>query len=204
MRRLILLSLIASPSLAWADLEPGHTIDTRAGKAQREASSLASDAAQALGRNDAAGALALAERAIGSFAGDGWAHYIRGEALVKLGRLDDALPEYKIAERSFPAGEKWSRSIALWGRANAYYQIGRCAEAKAAFGDYATFVRHDDARAAELAQQRSDGCKPPWVAPAVPTAAAPGGDKSAAPAPSTAAPATPAPAAPAAPSSDKP
>ncbi|HWE26861.1 MAG TPA: tetratricopeptide repeat protein [Polyangia bacterium] len=160
-----LVIIVCAGAVARADLEPAHKIDTTAGKPQREAAAIASDAAEALGRGDATAALAQAERAIGKSARDPWAHYVRAEALVRLGRLDDALPEYRVAEGEFARDDRWSRSIALWGRANAFHQVGRCADAKSAYADYIAFVKNADARAAALAQARIDDCRLPWVNP---------------------------------------
>jgi len=53
----------------------------------------------------------------------------------------------------------------LWGRANAFHQLGRCDEARGAFNDYIAFVKNDDREGAQLAQTRIDGCKRAWVAP---------------------------------------
>lgn len=162
--------MVACGSVARADLEPGHKIDSAAGKAQREAAAIASDAAVALGRGDGNGALALADRAVAKYARDPWAHYVRGEALARLGRLEEALPEYRLSENDFTVEDRWGRSIALWGRANALHQVGRCADAKAAFAEYTAFVKPYDAAAVAIAQARVDGCRPPWVNPAAKSA----------------------------------
>jgi tetratricopeptide (TPR) repeat protein len=170
---LAIVLMFACGSVARADLEPAHKIDSAASKTQREAAAIASDAAMALGRGDSDGALALADRAVGKSARDPWAHYVRAEALARLGRIDEALPEYRLAENNFAAADRWGRSIALWGRANAFHQIGRCADAKAAFGEYIAYVKESDAAAVSIAQARIDGCRPPWVNPSAKPPAAP-------------------------------
>ena len=141
-------------------------VNRTANDAQKNAARIASDAAQALGRGDFNGVLDLTSRAQASNPNDPWGHYLRAEALVRLARLDEALAELRLAEQNFPREERWSRSIAIWGRANALYQIGRCAEAKTAFADYIKYVGNDDRAGAELAQKESDGCRPLWVNPA--------------------------------------
>jgi hypothetical protein len=153
-------------SVALADLEPGHVVQIAKDKQKREAARMASDAAQALIHGDFPGALSLSERALEASASDPWAHYVRAEALVRLGRIDDAVPEHRMAEKNLPSEERWSRSIVLWARANAFHQAGRCPEANAAFGEYIAFVKKDDPRAAEAAQALIDGCRPLWVNPA--------------------------------------
>ena len=107
------LLVVSAAGVARADLEPGHKVDVTADKAQREAGAIASQAAETLGRGDAAAALTLADRALATFARDPWAHYVRAEALSQLNRLDDALAEYGLAANAFapdlrvPTG-KWN------------------------------------------------------------------------------------------------
>jgi Tfp pilus assembly protein PilF len=172
MTRMLMLLVLCAPG-ARADLEPTHVIDRRADDNQRAAAKLASDAAKALAGGDFDGAVELTKRALATSSTDPWAHYIHAEALVRQGHVDDALPEYRVAEQALPREERWSRSIVLWGRANALYQTGRCAEAKAAFNDYVSYVSKDDRAAADMAQKHIDDCKPPWVNPLSKPAAPP-------------------------------
>jgi tetratricopeptide (TPR) repeat protein len=159
--------------LMFADLEPGHVINLAAPKPQREAAQLASDAGKALTTGDFAGAISLAEKAIATHAGDPWAHYVRGVALARQGKVDEAIGELRLAEQNVAPDERWGRSIMTWARANAYYQVGRCDDAKAAFNDYLLFVKKEDPRAAAAAQEHIDGCRPAWVAPVPPVAPRP-------------------------------
>ena len=168
MRFLAAAILVLASGAARAELAPGHVVNAKASKTEREAATAASEAGQALVQNDFNGAVSAADRAIAVDAKQPWAHYVRAEALVRLGRLDDGLAELRLAEHDFPADEHWSKSVAVWGRANAFYQVGRCAEAKTAFAEYIALVKADDKDAADLAQTRIDGCKVPWVAPAAP------------------------------------
>ncbi len=163
MRPLVAILVVLAAGAARADLEPGHVIDVHATKAQREGARAASDAAQALIQGDFAGAISIADKSIAAYANGGWAHYVRGEALVRTNKLDDGIAELRLAEHAFPPAERWSKSVAIWGRANAYYQLGRCTEAKTAFNEYIAFVRSEDKNAVEMAQTHIEGCKGPWV-----------------------------------------
>jgi Tfp pilus assembly protein PilF len=161
----VFVAMLLCNGVALADLEPRHVVHPSADKAKSSAAQTTSEAALALTKGDFRGALAGAERAISVDAHQPWAHYVRAEALVGLGRIDDALPEYRLAEHAVAKDDRWSRSIVLWGRANTFYQAGRCNEAKAAFTDYIALVKKDDHAAAEMAQAHIDGCKVPWVNP---------------------------------------
>jgi tetratricopeptide (TPR) repeat protein len=165
MRSFLAVVVALGCSIAHAELQPLPRIDTRAGKALRAAAPIVSDAEKALVSGEFDSALALTDRALAHKAKSAWAHYVRAEALARLGKLDDALPEYRLAERAFDDEDVWGRSVVLWGRANAFYQTGRCNEAKQAFNEYIALVKKDDARAAEAAQAHIDGCKALWVNP---------------------------------------
>jgi len=156
---------LLSASGALAELEPPHVIDRGADEKQRAAARPLSEAAQTLTRGDFNAAIETAKRAL-TTSSDPWAHYVQGAALIRLGKLDDGLTELRVAEQAFPREERWSRSVAIWGRANALHQAGRCDEAKSAYTDYIRYVGKDDPAAVDLAQKQIDGCKPAWVAPA--------------------------------------
>jgi tetratricopeptide (TPR) repeat protein len=162
---IVMTAMVACGATAWADLEPGHVVG-RMNEAQRNAARTASEAGELLVRGDLQGALDMATRALTLNASDPWGHYVRGVSLAHLGRLDEALAELRAAEQAFPREEKWSRATAIWGRANALYQAGRCADAKLAFTEYLKYASKDDPAGAALAQKESDGCKEPWTPPA--------------------------------------
>jgi tetratricopeptide (TPR) repeat protein len=164
-RSIVMAALVAFAPAAWADLEPGHVV-SRVSEPQRNAARAASDAAELLVHGDANGALDMATRALALNTSDPWAHYVKAVSLARLGRLDDAIAEFRAAELAFPPQERWSRATAIWGRANAFYQVGRCGEAKSSFGDYLKYVGKDDAAGAALAQKGIDGCREPWAPPA--------------------------------------
>ena len=119
---------------------------------------LASQAGEALVGSKPADALKLADQAVAADARNPWAHYDRGSALVDLGRIDEAVAELKVAERSFSPADAWGKSIAIYGRANALAQAGRCSEAQPVFEQYAVFVERSDIRAAEMARGYAKAC----------------------------------------------
>lgn len=119
-----------------------------------------SEAADALGAHDYAKVLELTESPSKAPTG-AWLDYDRGSALVGLGRTDEAVESFKRAEVRFEqAGDDGGRAAALWGRARAYDEVGRCSEARAAYGEYEAFVRPSDSRAAEMAAAYAGMCRP--------------------------------------------
>lgn len=104
---------------------------------------------------------------------EAWVDYNRGVTLSELGRTDDAVRAFESAEASFSAdrgargaadNSKWGKSIAVYGRARALDNAGRCAEASKAYREYATLAA---GRAqAEVALATSKKCKP-LVGPSV-------------------------------------
>jgi len=71
-----------------------------------------------------------------------WVDYNRGVALSELGRTDEAVSAFEAATIGFSskraAGGEWGMSIAIYGRARALDEAGRCAEASKAYREYAT------------------------------------------------------------------
>src|SRR5256885_7997531 len=114
---------------------------------------LSSQSAQALMGGRAAEALRLAEQAVASDGRNPWAHYDRAAALIDLRRFDDAVKELQAAEARFSLDDPWGRSVAIFGRAHLLAQVGRCAEAVAAFRQYAAFVEQKDPAGAAMARQ---------------------------------------------------
>ena len=96
-----------------------------------------------------------------------WVDYNRGVALSALGRTDDAVRAFESAEVGFSADDGalgahqskgWGKSIAIYGRARALDNAGRCIEASRAYREYATLA---PGRAqAEVALATSRKCKP--------------------------------------------
>jgi hypothetical protein len=116
----------------------------------------------ALVAREHAQALALADVALQSPSASPWLEYDRGEALAGLGRTDEAVAAFHKAEARFrvESEDRAGESAAMWGRARALGDAGRCAEARQAFDEYAAFVRASDPAAAELAAVRSGECRP--------------------------------------------
>lgn len=98
-----------------------------------------------------------------------WVDYNRGVALSEIGRTDDAVRAFEAAEARFASDEgalrsgkssasRWGKSIAVYGRARALDNAGRCLEASKAYREYATLA---PARAqAEVAIATSNKCRP--------------------------------------------
>lgn len=120
---------------------------------------LADEAAGAVRGGGAERALSLAERAIAVSPASAWAHYDRAVALQELGRADAAVESYRQAERLFGTGDVKGKSIAIYGRARALADAGRCAEAHVAYQEYADFVRLFDPRASDLALEYAKDCR---------------------------------------------
>jgi hypothetical protein len=91
-----------------------------------------------------------------------WLDYDRAEALVGLGSTDEALQSFERARQKFHlegpnvAGE----SVALWGRAHALAEAGRCSQATAAYEQYAVSVQKAHPAAAQMAREYSKACRP--------------------------------------------
>jgi len=80
-------------------------------------------------------------------------------AFVGLGRTDEAVVAFRAAEARFArANDPEGQAVAIWGRARALAEAGRCAEARSAYADYEAAVRLTDPRATEMAAVYSDAC----------------------------------------------
>jgi Flp pilus assembly protein TadD len=144
-------------NLAHAQLAPQRS-SVDPGTAQ--SSALASEAAEQLVRGRPNDALQVANNAVAADARNPWAHYDKAAALVNVGRLDEGVAEFRVAQNSFSASDPWGRSVAIYGRANALAQAGRCDEARPAFEEYAAFVEPSDPRSAALARGYAGNCVP--------------------------------------------
>jgi tetratricopeptide (TPR) repeat protein len=123
-------------------------------------SELSSQAAEALVRGKPADAVRLSDEAIADDARNPWAHYNRGAALTDLGRTNEAVAAFRVAQRSFSREDAWGKSIAMYGQANALAQAGRCAEARPFFEAYAAYVERVDGPAAGMARRYARECEP--------------------------------------------
>jgi hypothetical protein len=117
------------------------------------------EAAGALRAGAAERALGLANRAVLASPASPWAHYDRAVALQALARADEALEDFRVAERLFGYGNAKGRSLALYGRARTLTDAGRCSEAHVAYEQYADVVRALAPRAAALALAYEKDCR---------------------------------------------
>jgi hypothetical protein len=160
---LVALSIVSST--ARADLTPRPYVDLSTPVA-RQVSELCTQSVRAILRGDPAGALRLAERAIALAANDPWAHYDRAVALGGLGRVDESVAEYRLAQARF-GDDAWGRSIAIYGRAHVLAEHQRCEQAEAAYEEYASFVAKAAPGAAEMALAYASDCPLPGAKPTV-------------------------------------
>jgi tetratricopeptide (TPR) repeat protein len=89
----------------------------------------------------------------------GWFDYNRAVALAGLGRTEEALNEYRTAERAFERSDPFARALAVYGRARALDNAGRCSEAARAYKEYAELVGRTQPRDAEMARTFASTCK---------------------------------------------
>jgi tetratricopeptide (TPR) repeat protein len=132
----------------------------------RQASELASRSAKAAIEGNPQQSLALAQQAIQVSPQDPWPYYNKGMALARLGQTDAALSALSAAEVRFSTVDPWGRSVAIYGRANTLADVGRCAEARQAFEQYASFVEQRAPHSAELARRYATECRAPATPPA--------------------------------------
>lgn len=142
-------------SLAHAQLAAPHST---ADPGSPASAALSSQAAEALVRGNPRDALPAANNAIAADAHNPWAHYDKAAALSDLGQVDAAVAEFRAAEQWFSPADAWGRSVAIYGRANALSQAGRCPDAQAAFEEYAHFVEGSDPHGAALARDYAKQC----------------------------------------------
>jgi hypothetical protein len=121
---------------------------------------LSSRAATADMKGDPQEALRLADQGIRANPRDPWPYYDKGMALARVGEINGALGALLAAEQHFAPGDRWGRSVAVFGRAHTLAEAGRCDDARAAFQEYMSLVRGDPAAVA-LASRYSRDCRPP-------------------------------------------
>jgi tetratricopeptide (TPR) repeat protein len=143
---------VASAQLA----PPHHSVDPGSPRSNV----LAGSSAEALVAGKPVVALQMADQAIAADPQNPWSHYDRAAALSDLGRTDEAVAQYEVAQRSFSTQDAWGKSIAMYGKANALSRVGRCDEAKPAYEAYASFVERSDPGAAGLARRYAADCQP--------------------------------------------
>jgi tetratricopeptide (TPR) repeat protein len=128
-------------------------------RSNRQSSELSTRSAKAAMRGNPEESLALAQQAIQVSPQDPWAHYNKGMALARLGQTDAAVSALSTAEQRFGTADAWGRSVAIYGRAHTLAGAGRCAEARQAFEQYASFVEARAPSSAALARQYATDCR---------------------------------------------
>jgi tetratricopeptide (TPR) repeat protein len=134
---------------------PPHSVTVESSTPQ--SNTLSTQAANADMKGDAQAAVKFADEGIAADPSDPWPYYNKAQALVRLGQTDAAVATFSKAEQLFAQTDRWSKSVAIFGRAHALAQAYRCKEARAAFVDYATWLS-DDPNAAKVARRYADDC----------------------------------------------
>jgi Flp pilus assembly protein TadD len=151
-------------STAWAD-PPQPPKNVNAEPTTPKSAALTSRSASAEMTGNPQAALKLAERAIASNPRDPWPYYDKAMALAQIGQLDRALGAFGEAEDRYSATDRWGKSVAIYGRAHALSEAGRCDEARKAFRAYASLIREQDPRSANMAVKYAVDCRSPIEAP---------------------------------------
>jgi tetratricopeptide (TPR) repeat protein len=111
-------------------------------------------------------AVFAADNALAREPGNPWLHYNRATALGHLLRTDEAIAAFDRADALFNSEQNvWGRSISMYGKARAFDEANRCADASRAYQEYSAFVRIYDAASAEQAQKLASACTAPAAAP---------------------------------------
>lgn len=155
----LLVCSAASPVLAQLAPAPQRKAPTRA---EKRAASLATDSVNAELAGDHKRAFDLAAKVIAADPADAWGYYLRGDALVAMGRTQDAVTSFAASEGHFSPADPWGKSVAIWGEGNAYSEATHCDKASPEYQRYAAFVEHLDAAAAAAGRQQAmKDCAPP-------------------------------------------
>jgi tetratricopeptide (TPR) repeat protein len=132
----------------------------------KQSAELATRSAMAQMKGNAPVAVTLANEGIRADPDDPWPYYNKGMALASLGQVNAAVAALLESEKRFAANDLWGRSVAIYGRAHALSQVGRCAEARQAFEQYAALVEPHDAEDARMARSYATHCHPAPIGPA--------------------------------------
>lgn len=164
------LAVLSAQAVARADeLKAPQNVNAEPGN--RQSSRLTSRAADADIKGQPRQALDLANQAIRADPRNPWPYYNKGMALAELGETDAAIAALFAAEQRFAPTDRWARSVAIYGRAQAFNRAGRCVEAVQAFADYAQFVAKDDPGSAQMARRYAVNCQTPGARASAPAAA---------------------------------
>jgi tetratricopeptide (TPR) repeat protein len=148
-----------------AQLQPAPQVGPRT-EAEVAALEFTTRAIVAEAADEPQSAFDLAQFAIRANPNGEWGYYVRGDALLALGRVDDAISSYLDAERRCRDSDPWARSVAIWGQANALSEARPCRDATASYERYAGFVASLALEASTMALAASRRqCVPPVAAP---------------------------------------
>jgi tetratricopeptide (TPR) repeat protein len=167
---LLLSAALAAPVPASADSELKPP--TKGGP-QATDSKLTTESVKADIAGDHDKALRAADDAVKADPNEPWGYYDRGDALLSLKKVDEAVAAFHDAERRFPETDPWGKSVAIWGQANALAQAGRCQEAGTHYERFAVFVEKLDPSAAGQGRKVAKQCV--THAPAAAALGSPGG-----------------------------
>jgi tetratricopeptide (TPR) repeat protein len=126
---------------------------------RREVDRRSTAAVEALTRGDAKGALAQVNAGLVVAPNSPWLLYNKGAALAALGQVDEAAALLRAAQARFSPADTHGVSVAIYRRALAYEQSGRCDEAGVAFEEYAQAVRATQPLLAEHARAHVKLCR---------------------------------------------
>ena len=159
-RLLALFFTVAASSGAAALLTGCPAPDARA--VQTLSAELSTGEPQAAGESDAGGprssALVLADREVMLSPENAWGHYDRAVALHRLRQTKQAVDAYREAEARF-GDARWGKSLAIYGRARAFDDAGRCDEAREAYEEFAALVQTSDPATADMARGYARLCR---------------------------------------------
>lgn len=147
--------------------------DARAEPGTPESAALSTRAAKAELAGNFPMAVQLADQAIASDPRDPWPHYDKASALVQMGKTDEAVANFRVAEQRFANVDRWGQSISIYGRAHAFSEGNRCDEARASYREYAAFVQKVDPKSAEMALRYAADCHAPAPSPTPPAPSGP-------------------------------
>ena len=163
------LTVMSAQAVRADELKAPQNVNAEPGN--RQSSVLASRAATADTKGQPQQAVELANQGIRADPRNPWPYYDKGMALAEMGETDASIAALYAAEQRFSATDRWGKSVAIYGRAHALNQAGRCSEAVQAFAEYASFVGKDDPQSAAMARRYAMDCKQPQARAASPAPA---------------------------------
>jgi tetratricopeptide (TPR) repeat protein len=102
--------------------------------------------------------IALSGEASTAQAKNPWLQYQRAISLAALRKTDQAVAAFDLAAASFPKDDVRGRSVAIYGKARALVDAGRCESAGRAYEEYARLVNDTDPASAKMAREYASAC----------------------------------------------